>query len=277
MMAVKQAAIMTGMANINKKFSFLQPGLLGLSSLMVWFWLTHTPSGLDGILHAIGYSVCHQIPSHSFQIGTDPFPICSRCAGMYLGVFSGIVILLMQRQRIIIPSKWQFAFFAILIVAWVIDGGNSFFVNTLGRVTFYQPTNLLRFLTGFGMGLCIAVTIFFLFNFVVWKKPGSKASLKWPVLLQMVLAGILFLILINWQNEILMRIFSYISVMTILTLLVTLYTIIWVILLHKENSHIKWKELSFIANLGFVSAMAQIILLDMVRYSVTGSWLNTLQ
>lgn len=267
---------MTVMANNNKKFSFSQLGLLGLSFLMLWFWLAHTPSGLDGKLHAIGYSVCHQIPSHSFQIGTDSFPICSRCAGMYLGVFSGVVILLMQRQRIIIPSKWQFPFFGLLVFVWVIDGGNSFLINTLGRVPLYQPTNTLRFLTGFGMGLCIAVTIFFLFNFVVWKKPGRKASLKWPVLLQMALAGIIFLILISWQNEILMRLFSYISVVTIFTLLVSLYTIIWVILLHKENRYMKWKELSCVANLGFIFALAQIILLDVLRYSVTGSWFNTI-
>ena len=268
---------MTVMAKSNNKITFLNLSLVVIAFAMVWFWLSHTPPGLDGKLQAIGYSVCHQIPSHSFQIGSEPFPICSRCTGMYLGVFSGVAILLMQRNKIIIPSKWQFAFFGLLIVTWVIDGGNSFLVNSLGRVPLYQPTNLLRFLTGFGMGLCIAVTIFFLFNFVVWKKPGSKVSLKWSVLLQMVLAGIVFLILISWQNEILMKLFAYMSVMTIFLLLVTLHAIIWIIILHKENSFSKWKDLSFAANLGFIFALGQIILLDMVRYAVTGSWYNTIQ
>lgn len=268
---------MTVMANTKNKIPILALGLLGLTFVMVWFWLTHTPPGLEGKLHAIGYSVCHQIPSHSFQIGTEPFPICSRCTGMYLGVFSGVVILLTQRQRLIIPSKWQFSFFALLIVAWVIDGGNSFFVNTLGRVALYQPANLLRFLTGFGMGLCIAVTIFFLFNFVAWKKPGRKVSLKWSTLLHMVSAGILFLFLINWQNEILMRLFSYISVMTIFVLLVTLHAIIWIILLHKENRFSKWKDLSLAANLGFIFALGQILLLDLLRYTLTGSWVNIIK
>jgi uncharacterized membrane protein len=277
MLSVKQAAIMTVIVNIKKSISILMFGLLGLTFVMVWFWLTHTPPGLDGKLHAIGYSVCHQIPSHSFQIGTDPFPICSRCTGMYLGVFSGVVILLMQRKRLIIPSKWQFVFFALLIVAWVIDGGNSFLVNSLGRVPLYQPANSLRFLAGFGMGLCIAVTIFFLFNFVVWKKPGIRQLLKRSILLQMVLAGIIFLVLINWQNEILMKLFSYISVMTILLLLLSLYAIIWIIILHKENSFSKWKDLSFAANLGFIFALGQIILLDLLRFTLTGSWVNIIK
>ena len=268
---------MTVMTNTQKNNSILTLSLLGLTFVVVWFWLTHTPPGLDGKLHAIGYSVCHQIPSHSFQIGTDPFPICSRCTGMYLGAFSGVIILLMQRQRLIIPSKWQFSFFALFIIAWVIDGGNSFLVNSLGRVPLYQPANSLRFLTGFGMGLCIAVTIFFLFNFVVWKKPGSKASLKWSVLLQMILAGIIFLFLINWQNEILMKIFAYISVMTIFLLLVTLHAIIWIIILQKENNFSKWKDLSFAANLGFIFALGQIILLDLLRYTLTGSWVNIIK
>lgn len=268
---------MTVMANTKNNYSILAFSLLGLTFVIIWFWLTHTPPGLDGKLHAIGYSVCHQIPSHSFQIGTDPFPICSRCTGMYLGVFTGVVILLMQRQRLIIPLKWQFSFFALLIVTWLIDGGNSFLVNAIGRAPLYQPANLLRFLTGFGMGLCIAVTIFFLFNFVVWKKPGSKRSLKWPVLLQMVLAGIILWVLISWQNEILMKLFAYMSVMTIFLLLVTLHAIIWIIILHKENSFSKWKDLSLPINLGFIFALGQILLLDFIRYSLTGSWVNNIK
>lgn len=152
-----------------------------------------------------------------------------------------------------------------------------FLFNFLGSVPLYQPVNSLRFLTGFGMGLCIAITIFFLFNFVVWKKPGGKESLKWSGLLQMVLAGMVFLMLLNWQNEILMRVFAYISVMTIFLLLVTLHTIIWIIILHKENSYLKWKDLSLAANLGFVFALGQVILLDLLRYSLTGSWVNIIK
>lgn len=268
---------MTVMANTKKYFAVLNLVLLGLSTVMVWLWLTHTPPGFDGKLQAIGYSVCHQIPSHSFQIGSDPFPICSRCSGMYLGVFSGVIILLLQRQRLMVPSKWQYSFFALLIIAWIIDGGNSFLVNSLGVVPLYQPTNQLRFLTGFGMGLCIAVAVFFLFNFVVWKKPRAIRTLKQSALLQMVMAGTLSLILITWQNEILMRIFAYISMMMILSLLVTLHTIICIIVLHKENGFSKWKSLSFTATLGFVFALGQIILLDWLRYTLTGSWVNIIK
>ena len=93
----------------------------------------------------------------------------------------------------------------------------------------------------------------------------------------MVLTGIILLILINRQNEILMKVLSYISVMTIVLLLVSLYAIIWIIILHKENSYLKWKDISFVANLGFIFALGQIIVLDLLRYTLTGSWVNIIK
>lgn len=241
--------------------------LLVLSFLFIWFWLDHTPPGLDGKLSAIGYTVCHQIPSHSFQIGDEQFPICSRCTGMYLGVFSGVIVLLFQNKKSIQPTKKQLFIFGLLITAWIIDGINSFLANWLGRPILYQPNNIFRFLTGFGMGLCIAVTIYFLFNYAVWKNQSKQSQVEKYTFIQMAAAGLICLLLILWQNEILMKILSYISVMTIVILLITLYTVIWTILLHKENSYSNWKGLFMILNAGLLSASGQIILLDAVPAS----------
>jgi len=83
---------------------------------------------------------------------------------------------------------------------------------------------------------------------------------------------VIFLILVVWQNEIFMSILSYLSVMTIILLLILLHTIIWILILGKENSFIKPNELALVANAGFNSALVQVILLDAFRLATSGSW-----
>jgi uncharacterized membrane protein len=256
----------------NKKSLLVQISLLVFSFVLLLFWLSLTPPGLFGKMRAIGYSVCHQIPSHSFKIGSSEFPICSRCIGMYLGVFSGILVLFLQRKKLFFPSKQQFIFLGLLIIAWLIDGINSFMNSNRGITFLYPPSNLLRFITGFGMGLCIAITIHFLFSYVVWKNRANRTTLKRSAIIQMTIAFILSLLLVLWENETLMKLLAYISVSTIVVLLTTLYTIFWIIILHKENSFNKLKEIILTANAGFILALGQIFLLDSVRLALTGTW-----
>jgi hypothetical protein len=47
----------------------LTAGIMGL--LLIWLILT--PSGLLGKSDAVGYSVCHRFPSHSYFLGSGRF------------------------------------------------------------------------------------------------------------------------------------------------------------------------------------------------------------
>jgi len=263
---------MNNMTVRNKKNRYYAIVLLGFSGLLIWYWLGHTPPGLDGKINSIGYTVCHQMASHSFQIGQKQFPICSRCTGMYLGVFTGGMALLSQRKKLILPTKKQLYLFGAFVLMWILDGINSFLSGLPGKHNLYQPNNILRFLTGFGMGLCVAVTVYFLFNYVVWEKQEEPTDIRKTAWLQILSAGVIFLILVVWQNEIFMSILSYLSVMTIILLLILLHTIIWILILGKENSFIKPNELALVANAGFNSALVQVILLDAFRLATSGSW-----
>ena len=99
---------------ITKKFSVLIQAGLALVDLDTLYILAyHTPSGWMGKLQAIGYSVCHQIPSHSFKIGSMTFPLCSRCTGMYLGVCIGVGVLFTQGKKSGFPSVKVFSNFWI--------------------------------------------------------------------------------------------------------------------------------------------------------------------
>jgi uncharacterized membrane protein len=250
----------------------IQAGLLLASLILFLFWLEHTPQGWMGKLQAIGYSVCHQIPSHSFKIGAMTFPLCSRCMGMYLGVFFGMVILLSKGIKSGFPSKNILTIFGILIVAWLVDGVNSFLFGALGKIFLYTPNNTLRLITGYGMGLCISAVLYILFNITVWKDLNKNSPIDAKTILLMGAGAILIISLIFLNSEILMTFFAYISTITIMALLTTLYTIVWIILLHKENSFRKLSELIVMVNAGLVCALLQVILLDAFRLALTGTW-----
>jgi uncharacterized membrane protein len=253
-------------------------GGLALATLIIFvFWLAHTPQGWMGKLQAIGYSVCHQIPSHSYKLGSNPFPLCSRCMGMYLGVFIGIGVLLSKGKKSGLPSLKILALFGLLITVWLVDGVNSFINGVLGKAFLYTPNNTLRLFTGFAMGLCIASTIYFLFNLTVWQDRSKISPIELKTLLLMGAGTLLIISLIVINNEILMHLFAYISIVTVLGLITTLYTIVWIIVLHKENSYKEFKELLLMINAGLFCALLQIILLDTFRLMLTGSWASLVQ
>ena len=253
-------------------YTVIQAGLALATLILFLYWLGHTPQGWVGKLHAIGYSVCHQIPSHSFKIGSITFPLCSRCMGMYLGVFIGVGMLLTKCKKSGFPSlKFSFIF-GLLIAAWLVDGANSFFSGVLGRVILYPPSNTLRLITGFGIGLCIAVTVYILFNLTVWQECSKISPIDIKTLLLMGVGVGLIISLIFINNEILMALFAYISTITVVALLTALYTIVWIIVLHKENSYREFGELMLMINVGLFCALLQVILLDAFRLALTGTW-----
>ena len=250
----------------------IQAGLSLATLLLLFFWLGHTPQGWVGKLQAIGYSVCHQIPSHSFKIGAFTFPLCSRCMGMYLGVFIGVGVLSTKGKKSGLPSSKILAIFGLLIAAWLVDGANSFFDGVLGKLIFYTPDNFLRLITGFGMGLSIAATVYILFNLTVWQARSKISPIDTKTLLLMGVGVVLIIFLIIINNEILMNLFAYISTVTVVALLTALYTIVWIIILHKENSFRELKELMLMINVGLFCALLQIILLNAFRLALTGTW-----
>ena len=251
----------------------LFPILIIATIVIFTFWLEQTPSGVFGWLRAIGYSVCHQIPSHSFNIGLLEFPLCSRCMGMYLGNLIGFTFLLTQGKKGGFPSADYLIFFGSLILAWIVDGGNSFISGFLGNAFLYTTNNLLRLVTGFGIGLTMSVAIFLLFNQTVWKEIDKRSPFGNHLLLPAMIlsSGILIGFILN-QNEILMTILAYLSVTMVVLLLTLLYAIVWMIFLHKENQFSRMREMRLELIIGLFCAILQIILLDAARFYLTGTW-----
>jgi uncharacterized membrane protein len=261
---------MDGSSRIHK---VIQWGLLGSTLGLLVYWLLITPFGLEGKLHAIGYSVCHQIPSHSFKIGALTFPLCDRCMGMYLGTLVGFLWLSTQGKKSGVPSRITICLFGFFAFAWLVDGTNSFLDGLLGNAPLYPPNNLLRLVTGFGMGLAISVVLCWLINTVFWQDSKRVSPFKsiLPLVGMLLSFGILIPIILS-QNEILMNIFAYLTIGTVVLLLTVLYSIFWVIILHKENSFRHLKELMVYLNAGLFCAMLQITVLDSLRLTLTKTW-----
>ena len=47
------------------------------------------PQGMSALTYAAGSLVCHQLPTRSFRLGAAQYPVCARCAGLYLGALVG--------------------------------------------------------------------------------------------------------------------------------------------------------------------------------------------
>jgi uncharacterized membrane protein len=115
-------------------------GLFGLSEHHLYHRLSHM--GFD--------SLCHQIPSRSLILNGVVMNVCSRCFGIYMSLFAGLIILPMGGiQRKFYSRHWAIRGIVITLALIVVD----FVGNLLG---FWMNTSISRILLGVVFGLSLA-------------------------------------------------------------------------------------------------------------------------
>lgn len=95
--------------------------------------------------------ICHQIPARSPHIYNHAFAVCSRCFGIYFGLFFGFLIYPFLRsieETESFPRLWLFLA--------MIPMGIDFFLGFFG---IWENTHLSRFLTGLILGTACAIFI----------------------------------------------------------------------------------------------------------------------
>lgn len=105
-------------------------------------------SGLSGPLYSFFSYICHQLPERSMHLFQHPLGVCSRCFGVYFGLFFGLLVYPLWRRIDEIeplPRVWLF----LSLVPIGIDWSLSFF-------GIWENTHLSRFLTGLILGAACA-------------------------------------------------------------------------------------------------------------------------
>jgi uncharacterized membrane protein len=253
---------------------FLAVGLLLLG------WVLNVPAGLLGKADAVGYAVCHRIDRRSFHIGTRSLPLCARCSGQYLGAALGLAYqFAIGRRRTGWPGRLALALFASFLVAYGVDGVNSYLhlsplMNALPDLPrLYEPNNTLRLFTGTGVGLGVAALLYPAFNSAVWKQSDPRPALGGLRALGglLALAVGLDLLVLTGSAWVLYPL-ALVSAGTVLVLLTIVYAMIWVMLFRQENRFDHLGELALPLVAGFGGGLAQIALLDLGRYLLTKTW-----
>lgn len=250
--------------------------LVFLVIVLLSTWMYLGPDGVLGKADAVGYAVCHRIADRSFLIGEYQFSVCARCTGQYLGAVLGIVFLSILRPfRSGRPPWIVIGILLVWAIAYAVDGFNSFLHLIPGTERFwlYDPSNTYRLLTGMGVGLGISVLLYPSFNQTVWIKYDHRPIIEGvrDFGLLVLLAAMLCIMVLTGSPTILYPL-SIISAGGVLMLLTMVYSMVWVMLLRAEGQFENLKQLFFPLMAGFAVTLVQLFLIDILRYSLTGTW-----
>ena len=249
--------------------------IAGVVLLLIAWWV-FTPDGLLGKADAVGFAVCHRIDIRSFHLGNRQIPLCARCTGQYLGAMLGLAYLSILRPRRSGRPSWVIIGILIFcVVAYAVDGLNSYLhlLPRLSRFYLYEPSNLLRLITGTSLGLGLSVMLYPAFNETVWVKrdtgPVIEGFRDFGALL--VLGAIVDLLVFS-GNPLILYPLALVSAGGVLVLLTIVYTMVVVMLFKVENRYENTVKMGFPIIAGFLIALIQISILDFVGYVITGSW-----
>jgi uncharacterized membrane protein len=247
--------------------------LVFAAGLVILGWLSFTPPGLLGKADAAGYAVCHRIESRSFFIGDRQTPLCARCSGMYLGALLGMAYLARSGRQAGLPSLKVSLVLGSFLLAFGLDGINSYLQFFPGFLGLYEPHNWLRLITGTGLGLGIAAILVPVINQSLWSTYDNRAALAgWRELLPLLgMAAILVLALLSGLPLLLypLALLSGVSILLILSLV---YGVVWIMIAKQENRYQRFRDAWVPMLAGVVTAVLQIALFDLGRYWLTGTW-----
>jgi uncharacterized membrane protein len=250
-------------------------GLLLPAALVVAAWLMLTPGGLLGKADAIGYAVCHRIDIRSFHLGSRALPLCARCSGMYLGALVGMggLVGLGRLRHGRFPRPTLLAVFGLFAAAWAIDGVNSYLTLIPGAPHAYEPNNTLRLITGTLMGLTLGMLVFTGFNQNAWRDWKDEPVLRsLPEVGLLLLLGAVVVALVLTENPLVLYPLALLSAAGVLVLLGMVYGVVVLLVLRRENRAQSWGGLALPLVAGVALAILQIGLLDLARYTLTGTW-----
>jgi uncharacterized membrane protein len=131
---------------------------------------------INNLIEKMGFSICHQLPSRSLNIGNLYLPVCSRCSGIYIGfTVSAIILFIMFRKKENnLPPAYIIVISCLFILSTMTNG-------ILSYLTPFSTSNNARFITGFLCGASVAIMLYPIFVFQYYKKSKNIKILSNPV------------------------------------------------------------------------------------------------
>ncbi len=171
------------------------------------------------------------------------------------------------------PPVWVIVVLVLLFGFFGVDGANSFLHFIPNFSGLYEPTNLLRLITGMGVGLGIGTVLYALFNRTAWSNWVDESPYrKWfafPLLL--ILAAVL-IVLIQTNHPVVIYPVMVISGLGVFVVLSSVYTVVALMILRRENVQLFWRELLLPILIGMTIALLQVLLTAWLRFLLTGTW-----
>jgi uncharacterized membrane protein len=249
--------------------------VIALAALLIVIWLLGTPGGVLGKADAVGYAICHRIPSRSFHFHGRPLPLCVRCTGIYLGIMTGLIVFLLSRRgrTAKLPGIRVLAVLIVFGLSIAVDGLNSYLTLFPGYHPLYTPHNSLRLITGMAAGLTMITVVLPVFNATVWHTPrlaAPLAILKELAALVVIVGVEAVLALIDAPA--LRFIFALLSVTGVVLMFALIGAVLFLTVTRRENTVRSWRDLAVPGLAGLAFALAVIGAIDLARYVLTGTW-----
>jgi uncharacterized membrane protein len=224
------------------------------------------------LLHWLGYGVCHQIPERTIHLAGEALPLCARCSGIYVGAAAGFLFMIAARRgrSSIMPPPKVLAVLLVFVLAFAVDGVNSYLSFFPGAPHLYEPQNWLRFTTGILHGMAISFVVLPVFNFTFWKE-SSLTPVVTGLRELAALTGLCLVIVVlaNAGLDPLLYPLALVSSAGLLAMFALLNGAILLIVLRRENRGTGSRSLALVLGAGMLMGLLEIAALDAGRLWLT--------
>ena len=161
----------------------------------------------------------------------------------------------------------------LFIAVMGVDGVNSYLTLISGMPHLYEPQNWLRLITGTLNGVAVSGLVFPMFNQTLWRRWEDRPTIRdLRELGGVVLAAAAVILMVLSDNPTVLYPLALLSAAGVLLLLTMTNSMIFMLLTRTENKATNWRETFVPLAAGLTMALAMIVLIDVARYTFTGTW-----
>ena len=212
--------------------------------------------------------ICHQLGERCLVYDGLALPLCARCMGTFLGMALALLVLrLVEPGR---PSRlpaWPvLTLFGVLAALWALDGVNSLFTLLRDSAPLYEPSNVLRLVSGVGLGLGLGVLLYPIYHEVMWRETDARRVLAhgWQLAALLGAGGLLVSAVLIWRAAP-FGLWLALICLAVLTALALANAALLVLLLRREGRGERWTQVAPYVALGALMALTEMTTVALLR------------